>query len=234
MSNNLNYWAVVPAAGVGQRMGSACPKQYLSLLGKPILQHTLEKLLQTNVQGVVVSLAAEDNYWSQLPTLPRVWTAPGGTERSDSVRHALEKLLTFPEVKPNDWVLVHDAARPCVRVSDIQNLMQTVADYPIGGLLANPVRDTMKRADTQNCVTETVSRQQLWHALTPQMFRLQLLYDALTTAAIQGYPVTDESQAIELMGYSPVLVSSHPDNIKITHPDDLALAALFLQQQNNV
>lgn len=229
--NAPRYWAVIPAAGVGRRMGSDCPKQYLPLFDKPILQHTLERLAASSVQGIVVSVSAEDSYWPQLPVMPKVWRTDGGAERCHSVLNGLRYLLAATAAQPEDWVLVHDAARPCVRVEDIHKLMTELATHPVGGLLAMPVRDTMKRADAQGQVIDTVCRQSLWHALTPQMFRLQILHDALDTLLSRGELVTDEAQAMELHAYQPILIAGHPDNIKITHPQDLALAALFLQQQ---
>ena len=131
----------------------------------------------------------------------------------------------------DDWVLVHDAARPCVRPSDISKLIDTVVDHPVGGLLAMPVRDTMKRADANGQVTATVDRRDLWHAFTPQMFRLGMLRRALISAIDAGVAVTDESSAMELAGHAPVLVEGHPDNIKITRPQDLDLAAYYLAAQ---
>ncbi len=229
--NAPHYWAVVPAAGVGRRMGSDCPKQYLPLFNKPIVQHTLERLAASAVQGIVVSVSADDPYWPQLPKMSKVWRTDGGAERCHSVLNGLRYLLENTAAQPTDWVLVHDAARPCVRVADVNKLMSELATHPVGGLLAMPVRDTMKRADAQGQVAETVCREGLWHALTPQMFRLQTLHDALHSVLSRGELVTDEAQAMELQGYQPVLIAGHPDNIKVTHPQDLALAALFLQQQ---
>ncbi|RKZ42194.1 MAG: 2-C-methyl-D-erythritol 4-phosphate cytidylyltransferase [Gammaproteobacteria bacterium] len=237
-----NYWVIVPAAGSGSRMASQRPKQYLPLHGKPILQHTLERLCLSRIAGIVVCLAKEDAYWETV-TLPRtVLCVDGGTERCHSVLNGLEALQ---HAEPNDWVLVHDAARPCVRQADIEKLMNQLADHPVGGLLAVPVCDTIKRAwknhsnthsfgKKQNIeIGETVNREGLWHALTPQMFRVKTLYQALQSILNKGELVTDEAQAIEKMGLRPVLIEGHPDNIKITHPQDLNLAELFLQQQAN-
>jgi len=222
-----NYWAIVPAAGSGTRMGGDRPKQYLPLHDKPILQHTLERLHSAGVMGIVVCLAENDNNWSTL-TLPPCLVIPatGGSERCYSVFNGLCALQ--PHAQPDDWVLVHDAARPCVRVADIAKLMKTLANHPVGGLLAVPVRDTMKRADNQGNILETVSRNGLWHALTPQMFRLQFLTEVLHNVIRRGELVTDEAQAMERFGYSPLLVEGHSDNIKITQPQDLLLAELFL------
>jgi 2-C-methyl-D-erythritol 4-phosphate cytidylyltransferase len=135
------------------------------------------------------------------------------------------------QAQPDDWVLVHDAARPCVRQADLEKLMTELAHHPVGGLLAVPVRDTMKRADAKLEIVETVNREGLWHALTPQMFRLEALSNALQSLLSRGEHVTDDAQAMEKMGQRPVLIEGHADNIKITHPQDLSLAELYLQQQ---
>jgi 2-C-methyl-D-erythritol 4-phosphate cytidylyltransferase len=212
-------------------MGSECPKQYLSLRGKTIIQHTLERLAASNIKGIVVVLSAEDPYWAQIKcnlSVP-LMCVEGGAERFHSVLNGLHYLQNY--ANPQDWVLVHDAARPCVRVADIKLLMQNLAQHPVGGLLALPVRDTMKRANQANIITHTVSREQLWHALTPQMFRLQNLTQALEHVLATQQLVTDDAQAIELMGGNPILIQGHFDNIKITHPQDLELAELFLNQQ---
>ncbi|BAP54657.1 2-C-methyl-D-erythritol 4-phosphate cytidylyltransferase [Thioploca ingrica] len=245
MSNNIpHYWAIVPAAGQGSRMGHTRPKQYLPLHGKPILQHTLERLNLPRIKGIVVCIAANDSDWQTL-TLPRtVMSVVGGVERCHSVLNGLQALQ--PQAQPNDWVLVHDAARPCVRPADIDKLMTQLADHPVGGLLAVPVRDTMKRVSALPPqplphpfwgergveVIETVNRENLWHALTPQMFRLEALTLALQHVLNQQETVTDEAQAMERQGYRPVLIEGHADNIKVTLPQDLNLAELYLQQQD--
>jgi 2-C-methyl-D-erythritol 4-phosphate cytidylyltransferase len=210
-------------------MGHRYPKQYLPLHHKPVLQHTLQQLQLPQIAGIVVCLAADDTYWPTLTPPPHTLVTQGGAARHHSVLNGLKKLQNYAQ--PQDWVLVHDAARPCVRQTDIQRLMTTLVNHPVGGLLAVPVRDTMKRVDEDNQVTKTVERQGLWHALTPQMFRLDLLLPALQQVIRQNLQVTDEAQAIERLGYQPVLIAGHADNIKITHPQDLALATLYLQQQ---
>ncbi len=232
MSNKTpNYWAIVPAAGSGSRMGSRRPKQYLHLHDKPILQHTLERLCLPQIAGIVVCLAEDDAYWETL-TLPKpIIRVNGGAERCHSVLNGLQALRQ--RAQPDDWVLVHDAARPCVRQADIEKLMTELAHHPVGGLLAVPVRDTMKRAASnahQIEIGETINREGLWHALTPQMFRLETLYHALQSVLNKGELVTDDAQAIERFGLHPVLIEGHPDNIKITHPQDLSLAELYLRQ----
>lgn len=231
LNNNVKYWVVIPAAGRGSRMGLDRPKQYLPLLGKSVLQHTLERICLPAISGIVVCTAQEDTFWQtltlQLP-IP-LWRVTGGTERFLTVLQGLKKLTDIAQ--PTDWVLVHDAARPCVRRADIEQLITQLALHPVGGLLAVPVRDTMKKANAQGLVLETVNRQNMWLALTPQMFRLNLLLSALEHVVTHGDVVTDEAQAIERLGYQPVLVEGHADNIKITHPQDLQWAELFLQQQ---
>ncbi|HVK99147.1 MAG TPA: 2-C-methyl-D-erythritol 4-phosphate cytidylyltransferase [Dongiaceae bacterium] len=230
-----NLWCVVPAAGVGKRFGSAMPKQYLPLLDKTVCEHTLERLLQLpEIRRVVVCLSNEDAHFARLSVAQdkRIHTTPGGAERCHSVLNGLKALTA--EANADDWVLVHDVARPCVRPDDIQKLVtQVIAINAIGGILASPVRDTMKRSDSSNRITETVCRNQLWHALTPQLFRLGQLRDALESALVANALVTDEASALERAGHQPLLVEGYPDNIKITHPQDLPLAELFLRQQKN-
>ena len=153
----------------------------------------------------------------------------GGIERCDSVLNGLQMLSSMAE--PDDWVMVHDAARPCVRKEDINHLIEIVADHPIGGILALPVSDTIKRGNKNNSISTTVDRKGLWHALTPQMFRLSTLRLALSGCRSNDKVVTDEAQAIEICGNHPLLIEGHPDNIKVTHNYDLALAELYLQQQ---
>lgn len=228
----LNYWAVVPAAGVGKRMGADVPKQYLSLVGKTVLEHTLASLLQhPRIQSVIVATSCEDVWWPVYFSTrnDRLIRVEGGAERCHSVWNGLNYLLTV--ASPEDWVLVHDAARPCVRIEDINRLIEAIADHPIGGLLALPVSDTVKRANAQGEVVETIIREGLWRALTPQIFRLGKLYKALTDAITAGIAITDEASALEWAGFSPRLVQGSPDNIKITHPQDLVQAEAFFNQR---
>ena len=232
MNQSKTFWCVVPAAGSGKRFGAEIPKQYLSLQGKTVCEHTLARLLDLEIiRGIVVCLSPDDPTFSHLPIASheRILTTQGGKERCHSVLNGLQALQG--RALENDWVLVHDVARPCVRVADIEKLMQQVQQQQaVGGLLATPVRDTMKRANGQQ-ILETVSREQLWHALTPQLFPFGLLRTALERALKDNAVVTDEASALERLGYQPLLVEGHADNLKITHPQDLVLANLYLQQQ---
>ncbi len=213
-------------------MGGPRPKQYLSIQNKPILQHTLERLALPEMAGIVVCLADQDPYWPSLKlALPvPLIVAAGGAERYHSVLNGLRALEGLAQT--NDWILVHDAARPCVRQSDIRKLMTQLANHPVGGLLAIPVRDTIKRSAQASCeILETVNREGLWQALTPQLFRFAPLLQALETVVEQQRWVTDEAQAIEYQGGIPWLIEGHADNIKITHSQDLIWAELYLRAQ---
>ena len=232
MTTNIRYWAAIPAAGVGTRMQAEVPKQYLSLNNKAILAHTLELFCShPRIEGVVVAISAKDKFWPTLDisSHSKIIVAEGGVERCHSVLNGLNALLE--KANGNDWVLVHDAARPCLRTEDVDSLIDTLIGHEIGGLLGLPARDTMKRVDESCTVQETVEREDLWHALTPQMFHLGILMESLKNALSKDIVVTDEAQAIELNGLRPVLVEGHSDNIKITYNYDLALAELYLSQQ---
>jgi 2-C-methyl-D-erythritol 4-phosphate cytidylyltransferase len=225
-------WAVVPAAGVGRRVGADRPKQYLDLAGRPVIEHAVGTLLgHPRIRGLVVVLDPTDGYWAQtaLAEDPRIGRAPGGAERCHSVLNALEVLAG--EADAEDWVLVHDAARPCLRAADLDRLIEALEDDPVGGLLGVPVRDTMKEADAEGRAVRTLPRAHLWHAYTPQMFRLGLLHRALRGALAAGCLVTDDASAVELLGLAPRLVEGHADNIKITRPEDLPLARFYLEEQ---
>ena len=227
----MKYWAVIPAAGVGQRMGADLPKQYLPLAGRTVIDWSVSKLLEhPSVHGVMVALGRDDPYWqhTEYATHPSVEKVNGGAERCHSVLNALDALSN--KAAPDDWVLVHDAARPCVHTRDISKLIDSVEKNQLtGGLLGMQVRDTMKRTDTQHQVTATVDRDQLWHAFTPQMFMLGDLRTALGKALAVGVQITDEASAMEWAGHQPMMVEGQGDNIKITRPADLRLAEFYLQ-----
>ncbi len=215
-------------------MGAALPKQYLPLSGTTVLEHTVQRVARHPlIQGVLVVVAPGDQYIHhlRLPESKTELIMAGGDERCHSVFNGLNVLAE--QAAADDWVLVHDAARPCLRAADITRLIDELRDHPVGGLLGLPVTDTMKRTDRDANVLETVQRDGLWRALTPQMFRLGLLRSALEQALSKGLLVTDEAQAVEAAGYAPRMVEGHADNIKITRPQDLALAELYLQQQES-
>ena len=234
MSSHSQYSVVVPAAGIGKRMQADCPKQYLHIAGKTIIEHTLTNLLAHNqVKRVIVVLNPNDKLFAQLPIAnhPKIEVVVGGQERCDSVLAGLNYL---PE--DEGWVLVHDAARPCLAKSDLTALLQLANQGNTGGILATPVRDTMKRAVTikmrqQNFVKHTESRENLWHALTPQFFNCATLRRALNEAIKQNAKITDEASAIEHLGEKVILVEGRASNIKITQPEDLLLAEFYLTQQ---
>ncbi|MHA7845424.1 2-C-methyl-D-erythritol 4-phosphate cytidylyltransferase [Serratia sp. D1N4] len=223
--------AVLPAAGIGSRMQADCPKQYLTIGHQTILEHAIHALLRhPRIPQVIVAISHDDDQFHRLPIAqdPRVRVTVGGQQRADSVMAGL-RLAGDAE-----WVLVHDAARPCLHADDLERLLAITAHSLVGGILAAPVRDTMKRAETgQSAISHTVERQDLWHALTPQLFPLELLKLCLQRALDEGATVTDEASALEHCGYHPLLVAGRSDNIKVTRPEDLALAAFYLTQLNN-
>jgi 2-C-methyl-D-erythritol 4-phosphate cytidylyltransferase len=231
MSRPHKYWVIVPAAGSSRRLaGAGLPKQYLQLAGRSVIEWSLTPFLERNdCERIVVVLAENDRRWRKqsLAHDPRVVTATGGAERVDSVRAGLRALAS--DAAEDDWVLVHDAARPCLRATDLSRLIDELADDGVGGLLGSPVVDTLKRADAADRVQATVSRESLWRALTPQMFRVGVLDRALRTAGETASAPTDEAQAVEALGLQPRLVRGDPDNIKITLPEDIERAERLLK-----
>lgn len=232
----MKFWLVIPAAGIGSRMASDKPKQYLQVAGKTILEHSLDVFLQhPRLSSAVVAVAEHDQYWSQLPVAkhPLIHQVAGGQERADSVLNALRALPSLG-AQPQDWVLVHDAARPLLRLADLDKLLSTLEHDAVGGLLAYPARDTLKLADADERSQQTLERAQIWHALTPQMFPLQLLINALEQALAAGIAITDEASAVEWAGFNPKLVVGRSDNLKITYPEDLQLLAAAHSQSSVV
>ena len=225
------FHVIVPAAGTGSRFGSAVPKQYLPLLDQALILHTLRVLCSaSNVASVSVVLSEADDYWQA--EYQDVFSARlkvlrcGGDTRAETVGNALAS-LTASGVDSEDWVLVHDAARPCLSLEALEHMILSLRDDPVGGILAVPVADTLKRADVDTRVAETISRDGLWQAQTPQMFRCGLLSDAL-----KRFPnVTDEAGAIEAAGFKPKLVAGDASNLKVTYPSDLALATAILSSR---
>ncbi|MCW8945646.1 MAG: 2-C-methyl-D-erythritol 4-phosphate cytidylyltransferase [Sedimenticola sp.] len=232
MSSAINIWAVVPAAGIGSRMGAEIPKQYLELNGRTVIETALQTLLDhPAIAKVVVAVADTDSWWESLDLAGhnKVTRVSGGAQRADSVLNGLRSL--HDQAMDSDWVLVHDAARPCLHRGDLDRLINTLYEHPVGGLLACPLSDTIKRVDSQGTVVGTLPREQLWRAFTPQMFRYGILRSALEQAALQSLSVTDEASAVELSGAAPQIIEGRSDNIKITRPEDLELALFYLSQQ---
>ena len=233
--DKVKYWALVPAAGAGLRMGVATPKQYLRLGRRSVLEHTLDALLACgHISGIVLVVSEIDAHWPVIADRysgRSVETVTGGAERCHSVLNGLDYLAD--KAGTEDQVLVHDAARPCVRTVDIDRLIAAVAGSEHGGLLGLPVADTMKRVDAEARIETTVPRERLWRAMTPQLFRLALLRDALRQVIDGGRLITDEAAAMEIAGFRPLMVQGHGDNIKITMPSDLAVAAFYLQSRES-
>ena len=226
--NAATFWCVVPAAGRGTRVGGDCPKQYLPLAGRSLILHTLDRLAaHPRIAGLLVTLHPSDAHWPAIDTVQGkpVLTAVGGLERSDSVLAGLHALPV--DVDANAFVLIHDAARPCVREADVSRLIDlcTVVD---GGLLGAPLRDTLKRADDASRCVATEPRDERWRAFTPQMFRRGQLTSALRDVAARGVKVSDEAMAMEEAGFAPLLVEGAEDNIKVTTVADFALAEFLL------
>lgn len=236
-ASSVSSWILVPAAGSGSRMGASLPKQYLPLGDKTLLETTLERLLQLpDIAGLVLVLSPNDSQWSSLPLSadPRIHVVDGGRERADSVLKGL--LYLADKARADDWVLVHDAARPCVRLVDIARLRTALAKHSVGGILGVPVSDTLKQV-SDNRIVATQDRSNLWQAQTPQVFRYGLLHNCLARALAHDSTltdppvVTDEASAVEAFGHTPLIVQGHTDNLKVTRAEDLQLARWILAQQ---
>jgi len=227
------FWVIIPAAGIGSRMQADQPKQYLEIENRTILEHTVQCFLsRPEFQAVAIGLAAQDTYFSclSLSSDERVMAFEGGVERAQTVLKGLESLAS--EAKPNDWVWVHDAARPCLSHDDIDALIDTIGSVDDGALLGVPIHDTIKRADDDYRSQTTVDRRQLWRALTPQVFRYSVLLNALKRCSQDNIVVTDESSAVEYCGGRPYLVVGSEKNIKVTRPVDLSMAKHTLMEKN--
>jgi 2-C-methyl-D-erythritol 4-phosphate cytidylyltransferase len=228
--NSPRVWAVVPAAGSGRRFGGSTPKQYLKLHNQPIMVHSINRLFALPLSGCVIAISSNDELAQTLDyqNTSLLHFVVGGAERMDSVLAGLDFLQDYAAF--DDWVLVHDVARPCVAVESLNKLHETLLSDAVGGILAVPVRDTLKKVQAGNIV-ETVSRDHLWQAQTPQMFRFGILRDALIAAKQQNLNVTDEASAVESAGFKVKIIEGRMDNIKVTYPDDLALAEVIFQAQ---
>lgn len=220
-------FVVIPAAGIGSRAKAALPKQYITIRGKAILQHSIDRFLHLPwIEKIVVAIHPTDVYFEKhISSHPKIITLMGGDERAHSVLNALNGLQPFAD--GHDWVYVHDAVRPCIHPADIENLRSTLANHPVGGILAQPMQDTLKEVVAET-VTKTLDRTLIWRALTPQVFRYQLLLAALIKQ--QAMPVTDDCGFIEHLGYQPKIIRALHDNPKLTYPEDLRYMAHLLQQ----
>jgi len=228
-----SIWAIVPAAGSGRRMAAETPKQYLLVNGLPILEHTLRALLACpDIRGVVVVLDPSDRRADSVASLSdqRVFKASGGAERADSVLSGLRSLTDY--ISLGDWALVHDAARPCVSVSVLRALIDRALSSDTGTVLAQASTDTVKQVGNNGLVAATLDRRSIWRAQTPQMFRLSELEHALSSALESGVSVTDESMAMERLGYPVSLLEGPSTNIKVTLPADLEFAEIILRRMN--
>ncbi|MDG1654219.1 MAG: 2-C-methyl-D-erythritol 4-phosphate cytidylyltransferase [Luminiphilus sp.] len=231
MTNSI--WAIVPAAGSGRRMAAETPKQYLLVNGLPILEHTLRALLACpDIRGVVVVLDPSDRRADSVTSLsdPRVFKASGGAERADSVLSGLRSLADY--ISLGDWALVHDAARPCVSVGVLRELIDRALSSETGTVLAQASTDTVKQVGSNGLVAATLDRRRIWRAQTPQMFRLSELEHALSSALDSGVSVTDESMAMERLGYPVSVLEGPSTNIKVTLPADLEFAEIILRRMN--
>lgn len=230
-------WVVIPAAGSGKRMGLSRPKQYLPLLGKTVIEHTVSRLLSSEyIAGVILALSKDDATWKTLSLAQNenVLCVEGGAERIYSVKNGLLKFQNMCKENPDelsDWVLVHDAVRPCVSTSDIEHLINSLWSHPVGGLLASPVVDTLKQVDGENNVLDTLDRSLYWRAQTPQMFKATVLLDGIERAISTNFIATDESSIIESMGLQSKVVKASADNLKLTYQEDLPLLEAVLSRQ---
>lgn len=225
-----SIWVIVPAAGSGQRMAASTPKQYLEVHGKTIIETTLDLFLVNKaIAKVVVTLAADDLLWPTLACASnaKVISTLGGSTRALSVYNGLLAMQAL--VGDDDWVLVHDAARPCLSAKALDEFIQKLSKDSVGGILAMPVKDTLKLSASNNAViAKTLNRDNVWHAQTPQMFRYNMLLEAMQQALNCNYEITDEASAMELAGYSPKLIESNSRNLKVTTPEDLVIATFLL------
>lgn len=235
---STKIWAVVPSAGIGVRMRDSIPKQYLEIQGRAVIEHTIATLLAEEcIRKITVCIAESDSFWSKLDIAsnPRVSSTIGGATRAHSVLNGIKAISD--KAQDNDWVLVHDAARPCLSQLLLGSFIEQLKANKVGGILAIPSNDTVKLAkssDSGDTIEKTLDRKRVWYAQTPQMFRYGLLKEALQVALESGAEVTDEASAIEMMGHEPRLINGEVRNIKITQIDDLEMASLLMAQADNI
>ncbi len=237
-NNSVAFWAIIPAAGVGHRMGAGIAKQYMPLADSTVIQESMSCFLRhPKISAITIALHAEDQSWSSLdiPANKPIYTVIGGVTRAHSVQIALQRIKR--EAKDDDFVLVHDAARPCLQYSDLDSLLQKLVEDKVGGILAMPVSDTIKQANAKQKnsddvnIASTIDRTSLWKAYTPQMFRVATLDKALKYCFKNNIKITDEASAVEALGLNVKLILGREDNIKITRADDIALAEAIIKSQ---
>ena len=227
---NPNVWVVIPAAGFGSRMQSELPKQYIPINNQTVLEHTVSQFENLSfIKGILIAISKKDTIFPTLSFSSNlsVQHCIGGAERYSSVLKVLKYFKNT--ILSDDWVMVHDAARPCVRQDDIKKLYKICKNHPVGGILACPVKDTLKQSTNQQSISNTVDRSNLWHALTPQMFRYKDLVNAIEQSIKDGLAITDDASAFENSALQPLLVDGREDNIKITRPADIQLAQWILE-----
>jgi len=230
VNNKNKLWAIIPAAGIGQRMQSEVPKQYLRINAKTLLEHTIAVLLSyPGIEKIVVAVAKNDIRWPNIEkrlATDNITTVIGGQERYHSVYAALLMLRDIAHI--DDWIIIHDAVRPCLRHEDLDRLISAVSDHAVGGLLGVKVRDTLKRTDALGRVINTIDRSNVWQAQSPQIFRMGKLLAALEKVINEQLIITDDASALEFLGEEPLMIEGHPDNIKVTQPEDLIIAERIL------
>ena len=230
MPKKNKYWVVIPAAGIGRRMGSNVPKQYVSVNGKTIVEHTIDNFIgRKEIENICIAISESDKHWPALPISKnkKIITTIGGSERYESVYNALCALKD--KANDDDWVLVHDAVRPCLKKSIIDRLITDISSNDVGGILALPCFETMKKVNNNRHIEETINREIIWRAQTPQVFKYKKLLLAIEKAINENIHITDEAMAMELLNYKPIVIMGDEKNIKITHQIDLKHLELFLK-----
>ena len=233
MSALPKCWAVIPAAGIGERVGSKIPKQYLQVAGKTILEHSITPFVNSSYMvGITVAIHPQDTCFESLnlknSASNKLHSVTGGATRAHSVLNALNSIEA--KVDENDFVLVHDAARPCLSDSDLNHLIASCMAHDVGGIIGVRMTDTIKNVDKDGMVS-TLDRENIWRAYTPQMFKFGLLRRAIQSALNDNVYITDEASAIEYIGYQPCIVEGDARNIKVTTAEDVALAEIFLKKK---
>ena len=231
MPKRNKYWVVIPAAGIGRRMGGDIPKQYVSVNGKTIVEHTIDNFIgRKEIENICIAISESDKFWSALPISKnkKMITTMGGSERYESVYNGLCALKD--KANDDDWVLVHDAVRPCLKKSIIDRLITDVSSNDVGGILALPCFETMKKVNNNRHIEETINREIIWRAQTPQVFKYKKLLLAIENAINENIHITDEAMAMELLNYKPIVIMGDEKNIKITHQTDLKHLELFLRE----